>query len=230
METNYGRNIALPDTMQQQHNANLATAQAISDLRLQEHWHKRGIDLNYQIQKNMNQAAYQRELAAIQIEEADQKAKVRADISLEKGLKQLEVVVLADGTLKLEQQRFGEPLCSILTFQIRSCKRYVPIFGEHSGVLCVVFKTKRDVDKCFWIDLSEAVPRIINRKFTALGLSFGFGGQKETQLRQLLIERAVQLSEVIALPQAHGWYSLDGSLHFAFPEELTWEEVTVYAG
>lgn len=227
---NYKENTISANVMLQQgHDINLTTAEEISNLRAQEHWQKRGIDLNYQIQKNMNQVAYQRELSAIQIEETAQKAKVRADISLEKGLKHLEVMVLADGTLRLEQQRFGDPLQNILPFQIRSCKRFIPIFWEHPGILCVIFRGKRDADKSFWLDLSEVAPRTINRKFTALGLSFGFGGQKETQLRQLLIERAVQLSEKIELPQDHGWYSTDNGLQFAFPEELTWKEALTNA-
>lgn len=229
MERNYGRNIALPDTMQHQHNANLAAAQEHSNLKIQEHWQKKGIDLNYQFQKNMNQVAYQKEKSAIQIEEDVQKAKARADISLEKGLKRLEVMVLADGTLRLEQQRFGEPLQGSVPFRVKSCKRFLPIFMEHSGILWLTFETKKYVDIGFGLDLEEVSPRIINRKFTALGLSFGFGGHRETQLRQRLIEQAVEQSEAIRLPDDHGWYCLDGKLQFAFPDELTWKEVCTYA-
>lgn len=231
MSINCIKNTTLPDiTQQQQYNAdNLATAQAISNLRTQEYWQKRGIDLSYQFQKNMSQLYYQREISAIQVEETAQKAKARADISLEKRLKRLEVVVLADGKLKLEQHRFGEPLQDILPFSIKACKRFWPIFGGHPGILYMEFEMKRGDDKHLWLNLKEATTRNINQRFTALGLSFGFGGQKETQLRQLLIEQAIQLSDAIALPQAHGWYNLDKSLQFAFPQELTWGEVTAYA-
>ena len=231
MSINCIKNTILPDiTQQQQYNAdNLATAQKISNLRTQEYWQKRGIDLSYQLQKNMNQLYYQRGISAIQVEETAQKAKVRADISLEKGLKQLQVIVLADGRLKLEQQCFGEPLQNILSFRIKSCKRYVPIFGGPPGVLYVNFEMERNSEKLFWLNLARVTSRTVNTKFTALGLSFGLSGQKEAQLRQLFIERAIRLAEEIGLPQAHGWYCLGGELQFAFPEELTWEEVTAYA-
>ncbi len=226
----YETNSALPDiTPQQEYNINFAAAQAMATLRTQEQWQKREIDLRYQIQKSMNQAAYQRELSAIKIEEASQKAKVRADISLEKGLKQMQLMVLADGRLKFEQQRFGEPLQNILAFRVKSCKRFVPIFGGHPGVLCMIFDVGRSDEKCFSINLDEADSRTINRKFTALGLSLGFTGQKETQLRQLLLEKVLQLAEEIELPEDHGWYCLRGKLQFAFPENLTWKEAEEYA-
>ncbi|MEH2959199.1 hypothetical protein [Candidatus Merdisoma sp. JLR.KK006] len=225
------RNEILPATMYPQGDSdNLTTAEALSNLKIQEHWQEKGIALNYQIQKNINEVAYQKEKSAIQIEETVQKAQIRANVSLEKNLKQLEVIVLADGKLRLEQQRFGEPLQGILPFRIIFCKRYVPVFEEHPGILNVKFYEEEGGSKNFWLDLKEVVPRTINRKFTALGLSFGWAGQKEAQLRQRFIEQAVKLSEKIELPRAHGWYILDGSLQFAFPEALTWKEVTAYAG
>lgn len=93
----------------------------------------------------------------------------------------------------------------------------------------MIFDVGRSDEKCFSINLDEADSRTINRKFTALGLSLGFTGQKETQLRQLLLEKVLQLAEEIELPEDHGWYCLRGKLQFAFPENLTWKEAEEYA-
>lgn len=229
MEKNYNKNITLPDsTLQQEYNTNLATVQEVTNIRLQEHWQKRSIDLNYHCQKDINHAAYQKDLATIRIWENVQKTQARANISLEKNLKKLQINVLADGKLKLEQQRFGEPLQDILPFHIGFCKRYVPLLGVHPGILGIEFE-EEGIRKSLWLNLDEATPRVINKKFTALGLSFGFGGQRETQLRRLLIEKLIQLSAYIGLPQNHGWYCLDDGPQFVFPDELTWEEVKAYA-
>lgn len=223
-------NEILPSIMQTQTDkANLATMQAGASIRLQEYWQKRNIDLNYQMQKDMNQTVYQKELASIRVEETVQKAQMRANVSLEKSLKQLQITVLADGKLRLEQQRFGEPLQGILPFRIIFCKRYVPVFEDHPGILSMKFHEEGRGDKNFWLSLDEADPKTINKKFTILGLSFGFGGQKEMELRQKLVEQAIRISEYIELPYSHGWYCLNSELYYSFPEGLTWREVKSYA-
>lgn len=100
---------------------------------------------------------------------------------------------------------------------------------DNRKVLALGYKMEKRCGGIYlWTDRLD--DRMISRKFNAAGLTCGLSRAREMDFRRCLIQKCILTAEEKWIPERHGWYMCEEELWFAFPEELTWEEVTYYAG
>lgn len=168
------------------------------------------------------------ELAEIETSKVRRKAEILADVQVQKELQRTVLSCTGDGKVILQRAGFGERIHGELPIRIEAARCY-----SHSGdikesaMVIVVQKENGDRLPLFW-NLSNTEDRHIRRIFEGAGISFGFGRKKEMEVRRQVLQLARNVAISMELPESHGWYRSAGGWKYAFPEEITWREVSKY--
>ena len=105
------------------------------------------------------------------------------------------------------------------------------ISGQTRLVLLVRLLDQSSLAKGIFFPVEDCDERLINKKFTTSGISFGFSREKEVRVRGMLYAKLLETATLERIPPVHGWHELNGEIRFAFPEQLlTGEGVERYVG
>lgn len=170
--------------------------------------------------------AKQEEYAQIAEHKAEHIAKIRADVSLQKSLKQYAVIIATDGAVYYKQELFFgnaqgdlglqivpetvEMLCSNLNDKETVIRATVKIRNKEASY-CVYSK---DIGKKKAIDFLESI-----------GVNFHFSLKKEKELKMAFLNEIRKMAVRHVLPDHHGWYRYNGKLGYADGSVETWREV-----
>lgn len=202
-------------------NEQLALSRDLANIRVQEYAYKA------QIETCKKQTQGNHEIALVKA-----RAAVLADVASRRELQQLDVEIGEKGEIVIRKEAFGGEVKGRSQFSVIENRLFkYSIAGDDKLVLFVRFLDQSSLAKSIYFAIRDCDERLINKKFTISGISFGFGREKEKQIRRMLYARLLQTAILEEIPPAHGWYEINNEIHFAFPEEL-WigEEVERYVG
>lgn len=148
-----------------------------------------------------------------------------ADVAAEKELQKTSIAFLEGGGVILQKERFGNDLKERLPIKILNAKLFSHINDVQASVLSIIIRKDNDNECFLFWNLQKTETRWIRQPFERNGISFGFGEKKENEIRRKLLLAVVNNAKTVVLPEHHGWYQVAGKWQYAFPEELTWEEV-----
>lgn len=155
-------------------------------------------------------------------------AELRADIASQRELQKTEVSISREGQIEICKQQFGADRKERFPFQLSEVVLLHGYGVKNEAVLKTVFEIGGKKVELYW-NMKELGERTINKKFNEGGICFGFSQRKETEIRRLVLSKLLSVAREIELPPFHGWYrDKEGKLHFAFPEDMVWQEVRNY--
>ncbi|MCI8532048.1 MAG: DUF87 domain-containing protein [Lachnospiraceae bacterium] len=155
---------------------------------------------------------------------AAQKDMNRFDIMSRRELQKTIMILEANGGIRIEKEQFGGILSERAAFRILISKRLYCLQGDKPSVLFVQV-SENDRISDLYLSIEKMNARSVNDAFERAGISFGFGHKKETQFRQRLIAKIMEIAEEKFLPLSHGWYRNGDEIDFAYPKDMTWKEV-----
>lgn len=164
-------------------------------------------------------------LAEIELKSAVDKAERLADIRAKEQLKKNVLSCTVDGSVILQREGFGEWISGKLSIKIKVTQCYCHIGDVQPEVLVlVVEKETGEAVSLFW-NLEKDEDRHIRKVFEKQGILFGFGEKKEKEIRRQILQMGRNMAKTCELPEEHGWYKIDNTWLYAFPEDITWREV-----
>jgi len=164
-------------------------------------------------------------LENIELQNTENKAKRLVDIQAEKELQTTTLSCTADGSVILQHKGFEKTISGSLPIKFKTAQCYSHIGDVRASVLCAVVEKANGEDVALFWDLNQVEDRFIRKVFERQGMLFGFSTKKESEVRRMILQMARGFATTHDLPEAHGWYQLGDTCRYAFPEELTWEEV-----
>lgn len=159
---------------------------------------------------------------------AKARAEMLSDISAQRELQKLNVEVTLGQRVKIVKERFGCDLSDETVFTVTGYQNIICREREEDKVLCLVIQNQYSNAKSAFFCYRKLEDSYINRKCNVAGIVFGFSHEKETRVRKLFLEKLMETASCRYIPTHHGWYQEEGEIKFAFPDELTWEEVEPY--
>lgn len=164
----------------------------------------------------------------IKTEETAKREMNRADIASGKALQRMRVIIEANGGISVKKQQFGSDISGKMEFRISDCKRICCLDNNKSPVLYVRFLEKESISDMY-LSIQRLDDRTVNRAFIKAGISFGFSHDKEKRCRLELVGEIMKIAPIICIPLSHGWYRDGNNIRYAYPEDMTWEEVDRHA-
>lgn len=166
----------------------------------------------------------------INLKETEMKEKIKSDVAEQRKLQRTSLFLQKGKDLRVIKEQFGLDLKGRLSIVFVESKIYVP-YGEktENGILYGCFMDEMGREKKIYFLNSECDDSRIRKKFKKSGIMFGFSFQKETEIKNIIIQEMRNQADVQELPRCSGWNEINGQIKFVFPEELTWKEVLQYA-
>lgn len=160
----------------------------------------------------------------ININENAAKAKERADINSLREMQTQKIVLDSDGSVNVVSIQFGGKQKGTLPVKVRKAILYKAQYADDADILYfqVEAADKRKCEIYLCMDCLKNCQT--NQAFDRVGISLGFKGKKETEIRKKLVSKIIEQSQTIELPQKHGWYKKSDEWCYAYPDELTWKE------
>ncbi len=192
---------------------------------------KRQEDLWWHRQEAMAKAGIEvekkREEALIEINAAENRKKTAADIASLKELQKARILVGRNGEIVVRKELFGNDRDDQASFSLQKGPFIYFSLGGFDGILFAEFTNRAGRVADFYLKLSVADGKVIDRKLNAAGIQFGFSREKERSMRVALISELIETATKVELPLQHGWYHdpKDGRWNFCFPDDLSFKEV-----
>ncbi len=164
-------------------------------------------------------------IAEIEVNSAVQKAERLADIRAKEELKKTVISCTANGSVILQREGFGEKISGTLPIKIKGAQCYCHIGDVQPAALVLVVEKEAGEEVFLFWDLGLVEDRHIRKIFERQGIHFGFGEKKEKEIRRQILQMARNMAKTCELPEEHGWYRIDDTWLYAFPEDITWREV-----
>ena len=164
-------------------------------------------------------------IAEIEVNSAVQKAERLADIRAKEELKKTVISCTANGSVILQREGFGEKISGTLPIKIKGAQCYCHIGDVQPAALVLVVEKEAGEEVFLFWDLGLVEDRHIRKIFERQGIHFGFGEKKEKEIRRQILQMARSMAKTCELPEEHGWYKIEDTWLYAFPEDITWREV-----
>lgn len=164
-------------------------------------------------------------IAEIELNGAVRKAERLADIRAKEALKRNVISCTANGSVILQREGFGEKIYGKLPIKIKRAKCYCHIGDVQPAALVLVVEKEAGEEVFLFWNLELVEDRHIRRIFERQGIHFGFGEKKEKEIRRQILQMARSMAKTCELPEEHGWYKIEDTWLYAFPEDITWREV-----
>ncbi len=187
--------------------------------------HKMQMDIYSAHVKNELEIQKKQALNGMSVSSKVELAMSLADVAAERELQKTSVAFTDGGGVILQKERFGNDLKGRLPIKILNAKLFSHINDVQASVLSVIIKKDNDNECFLFWNLQKTEIRWIRQPFEKNGISFGFGEKKENEIRRKLLLALVNNAKTVVLPEHHGWYQVAGKWQYAFPGDLTWEEV-----
>lgn len=170
--------------------------------------------------------ARQAQLAEIAEKKAERIAQIKADVSLQKDLKQHEIFVGTDGTVRYMQELFQGKITGELDFAINpnSTERLCSKNDTKEAVFRMTVKIK-DQENCYCIRVKDIGKKKAIDRLDSMGINFRFSQKKEKEARRTLLGQLLKMAKPRILPDRHGWSRVSGALTYAGSSTETWQEV-----
>lgn len=170
--------------------------------------------------------ARQAQLAEIAEKKAERIAQIKADVSLQKDLKQQKIFIAQDGRVNYTQELFSGKASGDLSFCIdpEKIKIYWTMEDTKNKVLSIAVKAD-DNENIFLAWVKELGKKKILDRLGQAGVNFHFRQRREREARMELLQEALRIARYIEVPEQHGWYRKNSRLFYAEAEELTWKEI-----
>ena len=171
--------------------------------------------------------ARQAQLAEIAEKKAERIAQIKADVSLQKDLKQQKIFIAHDGAVNYTQELFAGKASGDMSFYIdpEKIKAYRTTEDTKNEILSLVVKVGIK-ETTFFARVEEIGKKKILDRLGQAGVNFHFRQRREREARMELLQEALRIAQYVEVPEQHGWYRHNGRLFYAEAEELTWKEVT----
>lgn len=171
--------------------------------------------------------ARQAQLAEIAEKKAERIAQIKADVSLQKDLKQQKIFIAQDGRVNYTQELFSGKASGDLLFCIdpEKIKIYWTMEDTKNKVLSIAVKAD-DNENTFLAWVKELGKKKILDRLGQAGVNFHFRQRREREARMELLQEALRIARYIEVPERHGWYRKNDQLFYAEAAELTWKEIT----
>lgn len=164
-------------------------------------------------------------IAEIEVNSAIHKAEKLADIKAKEELKKTVISCTANGEVIIQREGFGEKISGKLPLKIKMAKCYCHFGGVQPAVLVLIVEKENGEEVPLFWDLEQAEDRHIRKIFERQGIHFGFGEKREKEIRRQILQTGRDMAKPCELPEGHGWYKIDDTWFYAFPEDITWREV-----
>lgn len=166
-------------------------------------------------------------LESIRTDARIEREKRKADIQSCRELQKTNIVISKDGRLIICREQFGEDKKEAIDFRLAEGSCILNCEEKGEKVLRAFFCSNCGQERELLLPLSQADERTIERKFTALGIGFGFSRKKNRELLVKLIQVLVSSLPSAELPLKCGWRKRgNGKWEYISPEILTWEDIT----
>ena len=156
---------------------------------------------------------------------AKQKAEQKLDIHEKHQLQRTRLLCTDDGSVVLQHEGFTEKISGTLPFKIKAARCYCHIGDVQPAVLTLIVEKENGEEVALFWDLGQLEDRHIRRVFERQGILFGFGEKKEKEIRRQILQMVRNMAKRYEIPEEHGWYRVDDTWKYAFPEDVTWKEV-----
>lgn len=171
--------------------------------------------------------ARQAQLAEIAEKKAERIAQIKADVSLQKDLKQQKIFIAHNGVVNYTQELFEGKASGDLSFYIepKKIKVYRTMEDTKNTVLSMAVKVDEN-ENTFWAWVEELGKKKILDRLGQAGVNFHFRQRREREARMELLQEALRIAQYVEVPERHGWCRKNDRLFYAEAAELTWKEVT----
>lgn len=165
-------------------------------------------------------------LTNIETYAAKQKAEQLLDIQAKHQLQKTRLSFTEDGSVILQREGFSEKISGMLPFKIKAARCYSHIGDVQPAVLMLIVEKENGEEVTLFWDLEQLEDRHIRKVFERQGILFGFGEKKEKEIRRQILQTVRGFAKTYKIPEEHGWYRVDDDWEYAFPEDITWKEVS----
>lgn len=184
-------------------------------------------ELNHIAAKNEIELRMEVAKKKINVAANDENIMHRSDLNALSEMNISRVEITSDGHILYTKKGFERDAELQVPFSLQD---YIILTGAQGDrkVLAVGYNIKKRRNGLYiWSDRLD--DRTISRKFDGAGLTCGLSRERERNFRRLLIQKCMSTAEEQWIPKRHGWYMRNEEMQFAFPEALTWKEVTQFA-
>lgn len=164
--------------------------------------------------------------ANVDVEKNEALIMQKADLTTKRELQQTNISIRPSGEVFVERDMFHEKICTPLQIKVEENIIYFPLNQEDKGwVLKLAICNKISQQKVtLWIAQNLYDEKKAKTVFQRTGISFGFGSKKEAEIRQMFITAAINSAKPQIIPVEHGWYKLNDTFDYAYPDEIVWKE------
>lgn len=185
---------------------------------------KQQLDFSLEVAKENLATSKKIELEGFKTEEARKRKEQQADVASRRAMQATEILISTDGIVTVTRELFDGKASKQKKIRVSDGKIYF-CKNKEEEILYVSFQQATGRMSEMHLLLSALDQKTINRKFNIAGVNFGYGREKETQLRIQFVTVLTCVAQRVELPLRHGWVRMDGKLDIVLPDQLVWEEV-----
>lgn len=154
----------------------------------------------------------------------------KADIMSLREQQQTRVIIEVSGKVAVEKVTFQGLMRTPLQIELAESIFYFPMEQEVEGMVLKFVVTKgANWRRTVWLNQDSFDERRLKTKFLQAGIEFGFGSKKEAEIRRLFLAAVAESARFKKLPLKHGWYRVEDTFKYAYPSEIVWKDVCMYA-
>lgn len=164
--------------------------------------------------------------AMVDVDKNEELIMQKADLATKRELQQTNISIRPSGEVFVERDIFHGKICTPLQIKVEENIIYSPLNQEDKGwVLKLAICNKISQQKVtLWIARKLYDEKKAKTVFQRTGISFGFGLKKESEISQMFITAAINSAKPQIIPVEHGWYKLNDTFVYAYPDEIVWKE------
>ena len=164
--------------------------------------------------------------AKIDVEKNEALIMQKADLTTKRELQQTNISIRPSGEVFVERDIFHGKICTPLQIKVEENIIYFPLNQEDKGwVLKLAICNNISQQKVtLWIAKNLYDEKKVKTVFQRTGISFGFGSKKEAEIRLMFITAAINSADPQIIPVEHGWFKLNDTFVYAYPDETVWKE------